>query len=153
MGWFRSLLASLGLANDLPPMAFSRDDPDMQEAARLARENFQQFADRLRDPKPGDENFLVKIPLPLPGNSIETVWASEPRMDDDGRWTAQIENVPAARGYREGGRIAFEPATIADWCYFSGAGLQGGFSQRVMIERLPERQRAQMRARLGIMDS
>jgi len=153
MGWIRSLLASLGLANDLPPMAFSRDDPGMLEAARLARESFAQFAERLRRPEPGDENFLVKIPLPLPGNSIETVWASEPRIDANGLWTARIENVPAAPGYREGGRVEFDPATIADWCYFSSAGLQGGFSQRVMIERLPERQRAQMRARLGIMDT
>lgn len=152
MGLIRSFLAALGLANDRPATKFDRDDPDMREAARLAREGFPDFVERLRHPQHGDESFLVKIPLPLPENSIETVWASDPEVDEQGQWMARIVNVPMARGYREGDRIAFNPAEITDWCYFSKAGLQGGFSQRVMIERLPENQRAQMRAQLRISD-
>ena len=152
MGLIRSFLASLGLANDMPSMTFDRDDPDMREAARLARESFPSFAERVANPRPGDENFLVKMALPLPGDSVETVWAGDPRQDGSGRWTAEIANIPAARGFREGSRVDFDPSEIADWAYFSRDGLEGGFSQRVMIERLPASQRAQMRAQLRIRD-
>ena len=153
MGLIRSILAAFGLANDLPAMVFDRDDPDMREAARKARASFADFAERLRRPQPDDENFLVKIPLSLGGESIETVWASDPREEAEGRWTARLENVPRASGYRMGERVDFDPATLADWGYFSAEGLQGGFSQRVMIERLPPRERDRMRTQLGIRES
>ena len=132
-------------------MIFERDDPDMREAARKARETFPAFVQRMQSPRPGDENFIVKIPLPMNDSSIETVWAGE-LWQDKGQWTAQIGNVPDTPGFREGDRVGFDPGAIADWAYFSPEGLQGGFSQRVMIARLPERQRAAMKAQMRIAD-
>ena len=150
MGLLRSILASLGLANEVAAVPFARDDPEMREAAERARASFGVFEARLRNPQPGDDNFMVKVALPLEGNSIETVWAGDPSQDEQGRWWAIIENRPAARGFRAGDFVEFNPTEIADWAFYTNEGLQGGYSQLVMVARLPERERERMRERFGI---
>ena len=122
------------------------DDRDMERAIAHARENFHFFVERLRDPRPGDENFAVKVAITHDGNT-EHLWLSDVRVDGD-VLEGEIANEPQLVPMKLGERWRGDRSRLSDWTFFSDGRMQGNFTLRAMLPRMPKAQRDPMRALL-----
>ena len=71
-------------------------DADMQRAIAHARENFNLFVARLRDPKPGDENFAIKAGI-RHGADVEHIWLTDVRVDEGASRARSPTSRPSCR--------------------------------------------------------
>ncbi|QDH71274.1 suppressor of fused domain protein [Marilutibacter alkalisoli] len=121
-------------------------DRDMEKAVAQARENFQFFVDRLRHPREGDEEFLVKARIEH-DDQIEHIWLCDVMVDDD--WfEGEIGNDPQVVPYKLGDRWRGTLAQLSDWAFFEHGRMQGNFTLRAMLPRMPRAQREQARQML-----
>jgi uncharacterized protein YegJ (DUF2314 family) len=90
---------------------------------------------------------MVKFDI-VPGDDAEYVWAVEL---DRSRvpMTGILLNQPDLFEAREGDRVAIAEADIIDWGYRRNGVMQGSFTTRVLIDRMPPDAAAQLRAELG----
>lgn len=121
-------------------------DRDMQRAIAKAREDFHIFLDRLHRPKPGDENFAIKVGIVHDGHT-ENLWLTDVRVDDDDL-DGEIANDPQTVPYRLGDRWRGSLDQLCDWTFFSHGRMQGNFTLRAMLPRMPRAQREQARLML-----
>jgi uncharacterized protein YegJ (DUF2314 family) len=122
------------------------DDADMLRAVAEAKANFGQFVDRLRNPAPQDEGFGVKVAIRHDGGT-ENLWLNEIRVDDTGV-QGLIANDPVHVPFRLGDswRCGFED--VIDWSYMCDGRMQGNFTLRAMLPRMPRDQQRQFRGML-----
>jgi uncharacterized protein YegJ (DUF2314 family) len=119
-------------------------DADMARAIAQARQTFHSFVDRLQDPQPGDENFGLKAGIPTgDGDGVEHIWLTDVVVDDTG-FEGAIANEPRALPFAMGERWRGRLDQLSDWTYFSHGRMQGNFTARAMMPRLPKAQREQM---------
>jgi len=121
-------------------------DGDMQRAIAKAREDFHFFIARLHDPRPGDESFAIKAGITHDGHT-EHIWLTDVRVDDDG-FEGEIANDPQAVPFKCGDRWRGRHDQLSDWTYFSHGRMQGNFTLRAMLPRMPKADRERARAML-----
>ena len=154
-----TLLAALGLA--AVPAAASQElqqypsrpdvvgvregDPEMAAAVARARSQLPEFYRRLANPGPDEHRFAVKFDL---AGSGEMIWAGSLQRES-GRLSGTLSNVPMHPAYRQGQRIDIPESAIIDWGFVRGARMEGNFTTRVIIDRMPPEQAAETRAALG----
>lgn len=121
-------------------------DRDMQQAITHARENYHLFVERLRHPQPGDEGFAVKVGITHEGFT-EHLWLREVEIDGD-TIHGEIANEPQNVPHRLGERWSGDRALVSDWTWLSDGLMQGNFTLRAMLPRMPRSQREPLRAML-----
>ncbi len=141
--WWRSrrMIASEDGINFVPT-----GDPDMARAIGKAREDFHFFVQRLRRPQPGDENFAIKAGVTHEGN-VEHLWLTNVRVDGTG-FEGEIANDPQVVPLKLGDRWRGGLDQLSDWTFFSEGLMQGNFTLRAMLPRMPKAQREQARVML-----
>jgi uncharacterized protein YegJ (DUF2314 family) len=118
------------------------DDSAMQGAIERARATVPDLLRRLRNPSATQTYASVKLPL-WEGETVEHVWLSDVRYDG-GRFHGRIDNdVELLRGWRLGDTVSVLPDSISDWLVIDDSVAAGGFSIRVIRDRLSDRERAQ----------
>jgi len=126
---------------------FDRSDPVMNAAKRRGIETLPSFYARLASPGPDEDNFMVKFDI-LPGEPVEYVWAGQ--LDRSTRpMTGVLTNQPRQGPHRMGERVPIREADIIDWIYRRGRVFQGGFTERVVIDRMPPEEARRQRESLG----
>jgi uncharacterized protein YegJ (DUF2314 family) len=60
-----------------------------------------------------------------------------------------LVNKPEATDHRIGQRVPIAEADIIDWMYRKGGKMQGGYTNRVLLERMPAEDAASFREYLG----
>ena len=124
------------------------DDPGMLEAIARARETAPQFLGWL-DAHPGDAGVALKAALPATNGSVEHVWLVDIRREGNDALTGVIENVTATlAGHATGDRVKVAVAELTDWKYVENDVMQGGWTIRYFLARMPRRQRERMLAAL-----
>lgn len=122
-------------------------DPEMRAAARRARAGLARFFERLADPAPDESEFMVAYDI-LPGKGEELVWVD--RLE---RLPVSIGGVLLSQPQRArasaGDRVTVGEGQIIDWAYRKGAVMQGGYTYRVLIDRMPRDESAMLREHLG----
>jgi len=138
--------APAGTADD-PIYNVSADDAQMNAAIARGRATLAEFYRRLAAPRAGDGEFMVKFDID-PTDGVEYVWAVE--LDRSRTpMTGILINQPVYTDDREGDRVAIPEDRIIDWGYRSGRVMQGSFTNRVLIERMPPEEAAPFRRFLG----
>jgi uncharacterized protein YegJ (DUF2314 family) len=123
------------------------DDAEMNAAIARGRASLADFFRRLASPRPGDSEFMVKFDID-PTDGAEYVWAED--LDRSGRvMTGTLINQPIHTGDRLGDRVSIPEARIIDWSYRIGRVTQGGYTNRVLLERMPAEDAASYREYLG----
>jgi uncharacterized protein YegJ (DUF2314 family) len=122
-------------------------DPAFAEAERRARALVPQFLARFQSPRPGDSDFMAKIRL-HGGDMPEQIWVEE-LARQAGRFSGVLANHPMTRGHRLGDRVAFDQADILDWGFMERGVMQGHYSTRLFMERMPEAAAADVRRQFG----
>jgi len=123
------------------------DDAEMNAAKAHAIATLPQFYRRLAAPGRDEGEFMVKFDI-LPGEPAEFVWATDL---DRSRvpMTGRLINQPVETDHRIGQRVAIAEAEIIDWTYRRGRVMQGGFTNRVLLGRMPPDEAESKRVFLG----
>lgn len=146
-GWFRSFLERSGLLNADPVEQFGPDDAAMAEARRQAQAGLADYWARFEAPAEDEGGFIVKVSLPW-GKAFETIWAT-PRARAANLVSVELINRPQNRAYHLGQVLDVFESDIVDWAHWRGSVLQGGFSERLMLDRMPPKMAAAKRADFG----
>jgi uncharacterized protein YegJ (DUF2314 family) len=116
------------------------DDPQMTAAIAQARASADRFIAALNHPQPGQKGFSVKARI-TDGRNTEHMWLTPIRYEG-GKFIGAVNNEPVAvRGVKIGDQRSVPPAEISDWMYVDGEKLVGGFTIRVLRDRVPEHER------------
>jgi uncharacterized protein YegJ (DUF2314 family) len=128
-------------------LAVRGDDPEMNAAIARSRAELAAFYARMANPGAGETRFLVKFDI-VPGSEAEFVWAGD--LDrSTSPMTGILLNQPALTQHRVGQRVPITEDAVIDWTYRRGSVTQGGYTQRVVIGRLPPDEAARVRAYMG----
>ncbi|MEA3018200.1 MAG: hypothetical protein QOI38_2922 [Sphingomonadales bacterium] len=122
-------------------------DPEMQAATGRARAELARFFERLADPAADEGEFMLAYDI-VPGKEEELVWVyrlSRSPTSVAGVLLSQPQRARASAG----DRVTVAEAEIVDWAYRKGAVMQGGYTYRVLIGRMPRDESAMLREYLG----
>jgi uncharacterized protein YegJ (DUF2314 family) len=122
------------------------DDADMRRAVVEARTSLGHFLERLRHPGPQDGDFGLKVAIEHEGNT-ENLWIAEVRVEGEvveGVIANEPVHVPLRLGEAWRGRVE----QVVDWTFLCEGRMQGNFSLRAMLPRMPKRQQQQFRGML-----
>lgn len=117
---------------------FSDSDQAMNDAIAQARTTLPQFMAQLRRTPEGQRGGLsLKVGLDTPEGGREHIWIDTLRYEG-GTLVGNLANVPdRLPGMSVGSRVEIEQERISDWMILSPRGIYGGYTMRVMIERMP----------------
>ncbi len=120
----------------------SADDPVMNAAIAKARATVGAFETALRAPKASQSGFSIKIPV-ADGDEIEHFWLSNVRFDGS-EFSGKIDNEPeTVKTVKMGQAVSARPTEISDWMYVDHGKLVGGYTVRVLRDRLSPADRAE----------
>jgi uncharacterized protein YegJ (DUF2314 family) len=119
---------------------FSPDDVEMETAIREGKASFSQFIQAFCRPTERQNGFLVKVVFDE-GKKREHIWLAD--LDFRGSKPSGVvavePNLPSLKFMQ---RVEFEPSYISDWMYIEDGYLVGGFTTRVIRNRMtPEGRR------------
>jgi uncharacterized protein YegJ (DUF2314 family) len=147
----RAGLATLGLtlpmlvgrARDPYFYRVDKEDAEMTAAMVRARAEVAVFIDRLSHPREGDEDFSVKLPI-RDGRNVEHFWLNDVRCEN-GRFYGTLDNEPELiRCHHHGEALSVVAGEISDWMYIHEGRLVGGYTVRLMRQRLNPKDRQKM---------
>jgi uncharacterized protein YegJ (DUF2314 family) len=120
------------------------DDLQMIAAIKKARSTLQQFFKALAHPKLSQNSFLVRVAF-LEGEEVEHIWIAD--LDLSGK-TPQgvIAEKPGIVRLRFMQWVSFDPDDITDWMYIEDGRLVGGYTTRLLRERMSPEERRQLDA-------
>ncbi len=118
-----------------------QNDPDMQMAIRRAKDSVQEFLHRLAAPPLSQTSAAVKVALEEQGIT-EYAWLAEPRIEGD-HFVGRLDNdLVQIRRWRAGDTVRAPQAALSDWLAIDDGRLVGGFSIRLLRDRMPAEARA-----------
>jgi uncharacterized protein YegJ (DUF2314 family) len=127
---------------------FSRDDAEMNQAIRKARDSLGDFWKAYTSPGPGEVDFLLKVAIPYSSSANEHFWLKDISRDGS-RLVGTIDNDPnRATHVKRGERYTFEESSVSDWMYRRNGKIVGAETLRVMLPRMPKQQADSFRAQL-----
>ena len=117
-------------------------DPEMLATMKQARATLPRFLAAVQRHDSLDSNFAVKLPF-ADGEQTEYIWLGEPALEN-GKWYGTVDNTPEyTHEVREGERVPFDTAKVADWNYTRKGELMGGYSVRLLRNRMTPQERAE----------
>jgi uncharacterized protein YegJ (DUF2314 family) len=123
-------------------------DPEMNAAIARAVSELPDFFRHLASPGDGEQRFLVKFDI-IPGDEAEFVWAGALDRSTTPMRGTLLNQPEWIDGFEVGQRVEIPDDRIIDWSYFRGRVLQGAYTQRVLLDRMPPEDAARLRADAG----
>jgi uncharacterized protein YegJ (DUF2314 family) len=118
-----------------PVVGIPEDDPAMRAAAGEARRRWPEFLAAWHNPAPGQTGFSVKLPI-SDGQDHEFIWVDVKQIEH-GEILGDLANEPVnLRMMRLGDRVRGRIDDVNDWCYLQDGEPVGGFTIRVLYDRL-----------------
>lgn len=131
--------------DDIAPVDVSASDPAVEAAKAEARRTLPQFLERLASPPPGTRSYQIKFPLA----GWEFIWVGNLKREGT-VLVGTLSNYPEQPGYQLGQTVRVPIRDVADWGYFDARGvMQGHFTTRALLSKLPPDEAAQVRTALG----
>jgi len=124
------------------------DDPLTARGIVEARRTVGEFERAWRAHAPGTRDFRVKM-LVAERGLVEQFWINVESATADG-FTGTIGNHPGdITGVKYGERVTVPAREISDWMYVERGVLRGGYSVRLMRDRLQPEERPDFERELG----
>ena len=111
----------------------------MEAAICEAKANFKQFLDAFLNPTGQQRSFLVKVVFDE-GEEREHIWLADLNFLG-GKPTGVVANEPKLPSLRFKQRVEFEPSYISDWMFIDDGHLVGGYTTRVIRDRMTLKER------------
>lgn len=120
-------------------VAYHTADQAMNAAKNKARQTLPRFAKMWDDGVSG--TYTVKFPLTQNGET-EHIWLQVDGFNRD-QIDGRLANEPVnGSKYKMGQRMQVARADVEDWMVNQGDAIYGGYSARVMMDQMPDDQRA-----------
>ncbi|MHC5114007.1 MAG: YegJ family protein [Planctomycetota bacterium] len=130
-----------------PVFLVEEEDEAMTRAIDEARATIDRFIEALQAPSPTQNYFSVKAPF-TDGEDREHIWLSGVSYDGT-VFEGEIGNEPAdLTSVKLGDRVAVAPDQITDWMIIDDGRLLGGYSIRLLRDRMTEAERREFDAGL-----
>ncbi len=118
----------------------SGEDPEMNSAMEQARASVTTFITSLQNPGQNQTHFSVKAKI-VDGDHTEHIWLYDVTYDGN-QFLGKIGNNPLnVKNFALGDEIALVPSEISDWMIVEDKKLVGGYTLRVLRNRLSEEER------------
>lgn len=131
--------------DDIAPVSVSAEGPAVEAAKAEARRTLPGFLERLASPPPGTNSYQIKFPL----GGWEFIWVGNLKREGS-VLVGTLSNYPEQPGYQLGQTVRVPIKDVADWGYFDARGvMQGHFTTRALLSKLPPEEAAQVRDALG----
>jgi len=106
----------------------------MDAAIREAKMSFKTFLAAFFHPTDRQKSFLVKVVFDA-GEQREHIWLAD--LDFQGeKPSGVIANEPNLPNLKFMQRVEFEPSYISDWMYIEDGYLVGGYTTKVIRDRM-----------------
>ncbi len=116
----------------------------MEEAIVRAKSTLKIFFDAFCNPTAEQTGFLLKVYFE-DDQCSEHIWLAD--LEFTGPLpSGVIANEPSLSGLSFMQRIAFDPSQISDWMFVDSGRLVGGFTTRVIRDRMTPEERAELDA-------
>lgn len=118
----------------IPIAGIDGEDPRLVAAVAEANRRLDEFLTAFAQRQPGD-TFAVKMPFADDAGQ-EFMWVSVTHIDDKG-FHGLLDNEPAfVKTVKEGETVHVPRKNLNDWMYVSNGELHGGFTLKVLGEKL-----------------
>jgi uncharacterized protein YegJ (DUF2314 family) len=121
------------------------NDVDMNNAIYKAKNSFNDFLEALKHPQKDQTGFSVKVQYPT-DEGYEHIWISDVKLDS-GKIIGYVGNIPnKIKNLIYGQRVIIYENEISDWMYLDSNYLVGGFTIRVLYDKMTEAEKKQYEA-------
>lgn len=118
------------------------DDAEMNAAISKARATVGTFITALRTRNRAQSALSVKVPI-ADGDDVEHFWLSNVSYDG-ALFHGDIANDPqTVKKVKFGQPVSVRPTEISDWMYVDNGRLVGGYTLRLLRERMSPSERAE----------
>jgi uncharacterized protein YegJ (DUF2314 family) len=135
---YRAVLYEEFMSDD-ETVPFSSDDAQMDAAISEAKASIRNFFEAFFHPKEGQRGFLVKVVFDE-DDRREHIWMADLNFHGE-KPTGVIANEPGLPSLKFMQRVAFEASYISDWMYIEDGYLVGGYTTRVIRDRMSAEER------------
>ncbi len=126
------------------------EDPEMLRAIAKSRETFPEFLSAYRSNDSTIQDFAIKVPFKV-GKGHEHIWLNKIRIEQD-KILGVVNNQPEmTEEVTLGDTVVIDRNTISDWNYIKGNKLYGGYSVRLLRNRMTPEQRDQFDQSTGLI--
>lgn len=128
------------------------EDKAMNNAISTARQTLQQFNDALKSGADSLESFSLKVRYDAPDGQGEHIWLNEINVKN-GVYTGIVNNVPdIITQVKFGDTVTINNDNISDWMYLVNNKLRGGYTLRVLMDKMSpaEKEKLQEQSRFII---
>jgi len=135
-----------------PIVYVKSEDPGMTAAIAKAQETLVNFKVALAKPPPNSSRFAVKVGFPYgTQNDREHIWLKDPTFSGE-TVTGQVINEPVdVKTLKFGQTVTAPVKDISDWMYVQGVAMRGGFTMRVLLDKMTPEERQKMLKDLGVV--
>jgi len=120
-------------------VAFAPDNKDMQAAVKRAQETLPGFLNTLNDHWPSQYDFRIKVHF-KEDEETELIWLSDVTHDGQVLKGKVLSFPQFVKGIERGAQQTVAPQEVVDWAYEEYDRTIGGFTDRVLRSRLPQRE-------------
>jgi uncharacterized protein YegJ (DUF2314 family) len=125
----------------------SEDDKEMNTAMQTAQKTLDQFDKALESHNYDTNSIALKVGFDAPGGS-EYLWLTNP-VKGNGVYSGKIANTPErTQKATLGQTVVVKLQNISDWKYCEKGILRGGYTIRVIRNRMTPQERAKLDAEL-----
>lgn len=125
-------------------------DAEINKSIKTANKTLDKFNEALKSGNPDFEYFALKTRFNTP-NGGEHIWVSNIILKDS-KYFGVIDNLPeSTTDVKLGDTIQIKNDNISDWMYIDNQKLRGGYTLRVLRNRMSETERKQFDADSGLI--
>jgi uncharacterized protein YegJ (DUF2314 family) len=118
---------------------FASDDPEMQAEIMAAKQSLSQFVKAFMRPSKEQRAFLIKAVF-VEGEQVEHIWLAD-LCFAGGIPRGVVANEPALPSMRFKQSVEIEASQITDWMFVENGYLVGGYTTRLIRQRMTPEQR------------
>ena len=124
------------------------EDPEMNAAILEANETLDDFNKGLSNFNADSHALKVKFSN---SDGVEHMWIGEIKYKD-GNYSGILNNDPEyIKEYKAGDKIYIDTSKISDWMYLINGKLYGGYTIRVLRDRMSEEEKKQFDEESGML--
>lgn len=126
------------------------EDEEMNAAIREAQATLDVFIQYLASPQPGQYGFNLKARFPC-GEGGEHLWLTDVSYAGD-FFTGTVNSIPVCVDYLKfGDRTTVTREDVSDWMFVDRGRLVGGYTIRVLRNRMSPEERERFDQDLGLI--
>lgn len=121
------------------------DDEEMNKAIEKAKETFEQFLDAFGNPESSMRDFAVKIKFPLDENNAEHMWLTDLFNKNQKLYGVLNSDPVSVTTAKWGDTLKVKKEFLSDWLYVKNDILVGGYTVRVLYDKMGDTEKRSFR--------